>query len=60
MPAEKEEKKDFVVKDRRIFAEENLDDGEKEEKETPAAEEKKKQMKRLTPETRNRPFSFPK
>jgi hypothetical protein len=40
MPAEKEEKKDFVVKDRRIFAEENLDDGEKEEKETPAAEEK--------------------
>ncbi|MGD8740850.1 MAG: DUF1844 domain-containing protein [Desulfobacterales bacterium] len=40
MPAEKEEKKDFVVKDRRIFSEENLDDGEKEEKETPAAEEK--------------------
>ena len=40
MPEEKEEKKDFVVKDRRIFAEENLDDGEKEEKETPAAEEK--------------------
>jgi hypothetical protein len=40
MPAEKEEKKDFVVKDRRIFSEENLGDGEKEEKETPAAEEK--------------------
>jgi hypothetical protein len=40
MPEEKEEKKDFVVKDRRIFAEENLDDGEKEEKEAPAAEEK--------------------
>ena len=41
MPEEKEGKKDFVVKDRRIFAEENLDDGEKEEKEAPAAEEKK-------------------
>ncbi|MGW8301800.1 MAG: DUF1844 domain-containing protein [Desulfobacterales bacterium] len=40
MPAEKEEKKDFVVKDRRIFAEKNLDDEEKEEKEAPAAEEK--------------------
>ncbi len=40
MPEEKEEKKDFVVKDRRIFAEENLDDGEKEETEAPAAEEK--------------------
>jgi hypothetical protein len=41
MPEEKEEKKDFVVKDRRIFAEENLDDGEKKENEAPAAEEKK-------------------
>jgi hypothetical protein len=41
MPEEKEEKKDFVVKDRRIFAEENLDDREKKEKEAPAAEEKK-------------------
>ena len=40
MPEEKEEKKDFVVKDRRIFAEKNLDDEEKEEKEAPAAEEK--------------------
>ena len=40
MPDEKEEKKDFVVKDRRIFAEENLDAREKEEKEAPAAEEK--------------------
>jgi len=40
MPEEKEGKKDFIVKDRRIFAEENLDDGEKEEKEAPAAEEK--------------------
>jgi len=40
MPEEKEGKKDFVVKDRRIFAEENLGDGEKEEKEAPAAEAK--------------------
>ena len=40
MPEEKEEKKDFVVKDRRIFAEENLDETEIEEKEAPAAEEK--------------------
>jgi hypothetical protein len=40
MPEEKEEKKDFVVKDRRIFAEKNMDDAEKEEKEAPAAEEK--------------------
>jgi hypothetical protein len=41
MPEDKEEKKDFVVKDRRIFAEENLDDEEKGEKEAPASEEKK-------------------
>ena len=41
MPEEKEGKKDFVVKDRRIFAEENIDEGEKEEKDAPAAEEKK-------------------
>ena len=40
MPEEKEEKKDFVVKDRRIFTEERADDAEKEEQETPAAEEK--------------------
>jgi hypothetical protein len=39
MAEEKDEKKDFVVKDRRIFAEENLDEAETEEKETPAAEE---------------------
>ena len=37
MPEEKEEKKDFVVKDRRIFAEENTDDRETEEKEASAA-----------------------
>ena len=39
MPEEKEEKKDFVVKDRRIFAEKGTDDGEKDEKEAPAADE---------------------
>ena len=46
MPEENEEKKDFVVKDRRIFAEGKLDTEteekeEKEEKETPPADEKK-------------------
>ena len=41
MPEGKEEKKDFVVKDRRIFAEENLDAEPKEEKETPSAEKEK-------------------
>jgi hypothetical protein len=46
MPEEKEEKKDFVVKDRRIFAEENIDDREKEEKEAPATEEKKEEEAR--------------
>ena len=40
MAGEKEDKKDFVVKDRRIFADENIAAAEKEEKETPAAEEK--------------------
>ena len=39
MPEEKEEKKDFVVKDRRIFAEEGQDAEPKEEKETPPGEE---------------------
>ncbi|MGD9045133.1 MAG: DUF1844 domain-containing protein [Desulfobacterales bacterium] len=46
MPEENEEKKDFVVKDRRIFAEGKLDGeteekAEEEEKETPPADEKK-------------------
>lgn len=41
MAEEKDEKRDFVVKDRRIFAEENIAAAEKEEKETPATEEKK-------------------
>jgi hypothetical protein len=43
MPEEKEEKKDFVVKDRRIFAEGRQDNEEKEEKETPPVEEKKEE-----------------
>ena len=65
MPEEKEEKKDFVVKDRRIFAEENLDDGEKEETEAPAAEEKTEAETEEADEKpdagdRSRAFSFPK
>ena len=42
MPKEKKEKgkTDFVVKDRRIFAEGNLDAKEKEKKEAPPAEER--------------------
>ena len=39
MAEEKDKKRDFVVKDRRIFAEGNLDAAESEEKETPTAEE---------------------
>jgi hypothetical protein len=44
MPKEKEKKEvkpDFVVKDRRIFADGNLDAKEKAKKEAPPAEEKK-------------------
>lgn len=44
MPKKKEEKEvktDFVVKDRRIFADGNLDAKEKEKKQAPPAEEKK-------------------
>ena len=64
MPEEKEEKKDFVVKDRRIFAEENLDKEEKSEKEAPAAEEKKEAETKETdkkPETADQepPLQFP-
>ena len=40
MAEEKEEKKDFVVKDRRIFAGDAGDDGQKEDKAAPSAEEK--------------------
>ena len=39
MSEEKDPKKDFVVKDRRIFGDENLDDTEKEENERTMAEE---------------------
>ena len=64
MPEEKEEKKDFVVKDRRIFAEKNLDDEEKEEKEAPAAEEKteaetKEADEKPDAEDQEPPFQFP-
>ena len=41
MADEKNEKKDFVVKDRRIFAEENIAAEEKKDEETPEQEEKK-------------------
>ena len=65
MPDEKEEKKDFVVKDRRIFAEENLDKAEKSEKEAPAAEEKKEAEtkeadKKPDAEAQEPPLQFPK
>jgi len=65
MPEEKEEKKDFVVKDRRIFAEKNLDDEEKEEKEAPAAEEKtetetKEADKKPDAADQEPPLQFPK
>jgi hypothetical protein len=64
MPEEKEEKKDFVVKDRRIFAEKNLDDEEREEKEAPAAEEKteaetKEADEKPDAEDQEPPFQFP-
>jgi hypothetical protein len=39
MPEDKDEKKDFVVKDRRIFADENLDASETEKDDTAAPEE---------------------
>lgn len=64
MPEEKEEKKDFVVKDRRIFTEENLDDEAKEEKEPPAAETEKEETGDKTgqepdTETQEPPPQFP-
>ena len=64
MPEKKEEKKDFVVKDRRIFAEENLDKEEKSEKEAPAAEEKKaaetkEADKKPDAEAQEPPLQFP-
>ncbi len=64
MPEEKEEKKDFVVKDRRIFAEENLDAEPEEEKETPPAEKEKEAKadetgKEPDAETQEPPMQFP-
>ena len=64
MPEEKDEKKDFVVKDRRIFAEENLDKEENGEKEAPAAEEKEEAETKETnrePDTEDRepPLQLP-
>ena len=64
MPEEKEEKRDFVVKDRRIFAEENLDKEEKYEKEAPAAEAKtqaetKETDKKPDIDEREPPLQFP-
>ena len=64
MPEEKEEKKDFVVKDRRIFAEENADAEPKEEKETPPAEKEKEAKadetgKEPDPESQEPPPQFP-
>jgi hypothetical protein len=67
MPEENEEKKDFVVKDRRIFAEGKLDAEEKEAKEakeTPDVDEKKaagtdKASQEPTAETPEPPFQFP-
>jgi hypothetical protein len=59
-----EEKKDFVVKDRRIFAEENLVAEEKEEKEASPAEEKKETKTKAAKEepaaeTQEPPLQFP-
>jgi len=64
MPKEKEEKKDFVVKDRRIFAEENLDAGRKEEKKAPVADQKKEAAnkeadKKPAAEAEEPPLQFP-
>ena len=64
MPEEKEEKKDFVVKDRRIFAEKSADDGETDEKEAPAAEEQtgaqtKEDNEQPDPEAQEPPPQFP-
>jgi hypothetical protein len=67
MPEENEGKKDFVVKDRRIFAEGKRDAEEKEEKEkkeTPPVDEKKaagtdESSQEATAETQEPPFQFP-
>jgi hypothetical protein len=67
MPKEKEEKKakaDFVVKDRRIFADGNLDAKEKEKQEAPSAQEKKQTAakepdKKAATEKQEPPLHFP-
>lgn len=64
MPEEKEGKRDFVVKDRRVFAKENLDAEPKEEKETPPAEREKEAKadetgKEPAAETQEPPLQFP-
>ena len=64
MPEEKEGKKDFVVKDRRIFAEEIQDAEPKEEKEIPPAEKETEAKtdeadKEPDAETQEPPLQFP-
>ena len=64
MAEEKEGKKDFVVKDRRIFAEENQDAEPKEEKEIPPAEKETEAKtdeadKEPDAETQEPPLQFP-
>ena len=64
MPEENEGKKDFVVKDRRIFAEGKLDAEEKEEKESPPVDEKKavetdEASQEPTADTQEPPLQFP-
>jgi hypothetical protein len=64
MPKEKEGKPDFVVKDRRIFADGNLDAKEKEKKEASPAKEKKEAAakepdKKAAAEKQEPPLQFP-
>jgi hypothetical protein len=67
MPKEKEKKEvkpDFVVKDRRIFADGNLDSKEKEKKEAPPKEMKKEAAakepdKKAATEKQEPPLQFP-
>jgi hypothetical protein len=63
MAEEKEGKKDFIVKDRRIFAEENIAAAEKEKKEAPPAQESKRESqeapKAPDAEKQEPPLQFP-
>jgi hypothetical protein len=64
MPKEKEGKTDFVVKDRRIFADGNVDAKEKDKKEAPPAEDKKEAAakepdKKPAAEKQEPPLQFP-